>query len=95
VKNFTRNGIRRNDITIAVSNEDDLDQVQKSLIELTETDKRVKKDPAPSAFVAELGDATAAITLRYWTSVNEYQSAKADLNKSVRATMAAKAESNR
>lgn len=95
VKNFTRNGIRRNDITITVSNEDDLDQVQKSLIELTETDKRVKKDPAPSAFVAELGDATAAITLRYWTSVNEYQSAKADLNKSVRATMVAKAESNR
>ncbi|MDR6631323.1 small conductance mechanosensitive channel [Phyllobacterium sp. 1468] len=95
VKNFTRNGIRRNDITITVSNEDELDQVQKSLIELTEADKRVKKDPAPSAFVAELGDATAAITLRYWTSVNEYQSAKADLNKNVRAAMAAKAESNR
>jgi small conductance mechanosensitive channel len=64
--------------------------VQKSLIELTETDKRVKKDPAASAFVAELGDATVVMTLRYWTSVNDFQSAKIDLNKSVRSTLRAK-----
>ena len=56
VKNFTRNGVRRNDITITVSNEDDIDQVQKSLLELAESDKRIKKDPAPSAFVAELDE---------------------------------------
>ena len=55
MKNFTRNGIRRNDITITVSNENDLDQVQKSLIELAETDKRVKKDPAPFSLCGRTG----------------------------------------
>ncbi|CAN7277447.1 mechanosensitive ion channel [Phyllobacterium sp. LjRoot231] len=89
VKNFTRNGVRRNDITITASNEHDIDWVQKSLLGLAEGDKRVKKDPAPSAFVAELGDSTVAITLRYWTSVSDFQSAKVDLNKSVRNTLKA------
>ncbi len=84
VKNFTRNGVRRNDITITVSNENDIDQVQKSLLELAEGDKRIKKDPSPSAFVAELAESSVSITLRYWSSVGDFQSAKADLNKKVR-----------
>ncbi|TXR49363.1 mechanosensitive ion channel family protein [Phyllobacterium endophyticum] len=87
VKNFTRNGVRRNDITISATNEHDLDQVQKSLLKLAESDRRIRKDPPPSAFVAELGDNTASITLRYWTSDSDYQSAKAELNKKVRSTL--------
>jgi small conductance mechanosensitive channel len=37
--------------------------------------------------VAELGDSAAALTLRYWTSVSDFHSAKTDLNKSVRVTL--------
>jgi small conductance mechanosensitive channel len=87
VKNFTRNGVRRNDITITVSNTDDIDRVQKSLLGLVEHDARVKKEPAPTAFVAELGDSTVAITLRYWTSVGDFLPAKVELNKGVRNTL--------
>jgi small conductance mechanosensitive channel len=84
VKNFTRNGVRRNDITISVPGSDDMDQVQTSLLDLAQGDKRIRKDPAPSAFVAELGDSNVVITLRYWTSVADYMPAKADLNRSIR-----------
>jgi small conductance mechanosensitive channel len=87
VKNFTRNGVRRNDITITIPNTGDIDQVQKSLLGLAERDGRVKKDPAPAAFVAKLGDSTAALTLRYWTSDSDFHFAKTDLNKSVRNTL--------
>ena len=44
----------------------------------------VRKEPTPTAFVAELGDSTMDITLRYWTSVSDFLSAKVELNKSVR-----------
>ncbi|PSH69135.1 mechanosensitive ion channel protein [Phyllobacterium brassicacearum] len=84
VKNFTRNGARRNDITITVSNVDDVESIQKSLLELAERDARVKTDPPPSAFIAELGDTTAAITLRYWTSVGDFLATKAELNRGAR-----------
>ena len=84
VKNYTRNGVRRHDITISTANSDDIDAVQKSLLALAEGDKRVKRDPAPSVFVAELGDSSASITLRYWTSVGDFAATQADLNKSVR-----------
>lgn len=90
VKNFTRNGVRRNDITITVSSADDIDGVQKALLVLAERDARVKSDPAPSAFIAELGEATVAITLRYWTSVGDFLATKADLNKSVRSALSSK-----
>ncbi len=91
VKNYTRNGVRRNDITITIPNTDDIDRLQKSLVGLAERDARVKKDPAPSAFVAELGDSSITVTLRYWTTVNDFALAKVDLNKSVRSTLNAKA----
>ncbi|PSH59151.1 mechanosensitive ion channel family protein [Phyllobacterium sophorae] len=84
VKNFTRNGVRRNDITITVPNADNIDGIQKTLLGLAERDVRVRKEPAPTAFVAELGDSTMDITLRYWTSVSDFLSAKVELNKSVR-----------
>lgn len=91
VKNFTRNGVRRNDITITASNVDDIEGIQKLLLELAKRDVRVKNDPQPSAFIAELGDTTAAVTLRYWTSVGDFPVTKDDLNKSVRIALNANA----
>ena len=43
VKNFTRNGVRRNDITITVPNADNIDGIQKSLLGLAERDVRDRK----------------------------------------------------
>jgi small conductance mechanosensitive channel len=84
VKNFTRNGVRRNDITINLSNADNVERTQNSLVELAQGNAMIRKDPAPTAFIAELGDSSMTMTLRYWTSVADFAAAKAALNKSVR-----------
>lgn len=81
VLNFTRNGVRRNDITIGIGYDDDIDLAQKTLLALAAADKRVSNDPAPVAFVAALGDSAVNVTLRYWTSASDFLSAKLDLTK--------------
>lgn len=87
VKNFTRNGARRNDITVTVDNAEDIDKLQAKLTKLAESNPLVKNDPAPNTFIAELGESSMSVTLRYWTAVPDFLAAKTGLNKSVRSTL--------
>jgi small conductance mechanosensitive channel len=81
VRNFNRNGVRRNDVTIGIGYDDDIDLAQASLLELAMEDDRIRKDPAPGAFVTELGDSAVSITLRYWTSASDFLATKLDLTR--------------
>lgn len=83
VKNFTRNGARRNDITVTVDNSEDIDKLQTTLTALAVNSPYVKQTPAPDTFIAELGETTMSVTLRYWTAVPDFLAAKIELNKSV------------
>lgn len=95
VRNLTRNGIRRNDITIGIGYDADIDLAQSTFMDLAKADSRVKKDTAPAAFVNELGDSTVAITLRYWTSAADFFSTKLDLTKKAKLPFEAKGISNK
>jgi small conductance mechanosensitive channel len=86
VRNFSRNGIRRTDLTIRIGYDDDIDKAQKTLVDLAASDKRVRKEPAPAALVTELGDDRLSITLRYWASPADFLATKLDLTKRVKLT---------
>ena len=81
VRNFTRNGVRRGDVTLSIGSWNDIDRAQKTLLAIAATEKRVKRDPAPIAFVATLGDSTVSIALRYWTSSADFFATQIDLTK--------------
>ncbi|MER9586410.1 mechanosensitive ion channel domain-containing protein [Mesorhizobium sp. M0276] len=81
VRNFTRNGVRRSDITLSIGSWNDIDRAQKTLLAIAGSDRRVKRDPAPIAFVATLGDNTVSIALRYWTSSADFFATQTDLTK--------------
>jgi small conductance mechanosensitive channel len=81
VRNFTRNGVRRGDITLSIGSWNDIDRAQKTLLTIAAAEKRVKRDPAPIAFVSTLGDSTVSIALRYWTSSADFFATQADLTK--------------
>ncbi len=84
VKNYTRNKLRRNDATIGIGYSDDIDLAQKTLLDLAKEDPRVIDDPAPTTFVSELGDSAVSVTLRYWTSTDDFFSTKLDLTKAAK-----------
>jgi small conductance mechanosensitive channel len=81
VINYSRNGRRRNDITIGIGYDDDITLAQQTLIDLANADGRVLADPAPATFVAALGDWTVNVTLRYWTATSDFWQTSLDLTK--------------
>ncbi|CDX25369.1 MscS Mechanosensitive ion channel [Mesorhizobium sp. ORS 3324] len=81
VRNFTRNGVRRTDITLNIGSWNDIDRGQKTLLATASTEKRIRREPAPIAFVASLGESTVSLTLRYWTSAADYFATQADMTK--------------
>jgi small conductance mechanosensitive channel len=84
VTNYSRNRTRLNDLAINVAYDDDVDLALKLLMELAD-DSRILKEPAPVAFVSELHDNGAAVTLRYWTEASHWWQTKLDLTKEARA----------
>jgi small conductance mechanosensitive channel len=84
VYNTSRNRARRNDIVVGVKHDSDVGLAQKLMIELASADSRVRKNPAPHAFVATLGEAGVTVTLRYWTSDKDFLRTKIDLVGSVK-----------
>lgn len=81
VRNFSRNGVRRGDITLSIGSWNDIDRAQKTLLAIAAAERRIRREPAPIAFVATLGDSTVSITLRYWTSSADFFATQADLTK--------------
>lgn len=84
VYNFNRNKVRRNDLIIGIGYDDDIDLAQKTMLELAAKDKRILRDPAPSASVSELGASSVSITLRYWTSASDYLATRFDMTKAAK-----------
>lgn len=81
VRNFSRNGVRRSDITLSIGSWNDIDRAQKTLLAIAAAERRVKREPAPIAFVSTLGDSTVSIALRYWTSSADFFATQTDLTK--------------
>lgn len=86
VRNFDRNGERRNDITVGIGYGDDINHAQKTLLDLAGGDGRVRNQPAPIAFVAALGDSAVSVTLRYWTTSADFFVTKLELTKRAKET---------
>jgi len=81
VRNFSRNGVRRSDISLSIGSWNDIDRAQKTLLAIAAAESRIRREPAPIAFVATLGESTVSITLRYWTSAADYFSTSIDMTK--------------
>lgn len=72
IKNYTRNGTRRMDITVGISYSDSLDRGIAILKGLMEKNESVLKDPAPEVMVLDLADNSVNLQLRLWTTVEQY-----------------------
>lgn len=90
IKNFTRNGSRRNDLTVKVGNETDLEVAQATLRSVLDADPRVVSEPAPSVFVAGLSEAGPTLTARYWATTDNFLKTKFDLTKELEAALRGK-----
>ncbi|MBF0282286.1 MAG: mechanosensitive ion channel family protein [Zetaproteobacteria bacterium] len=72
IKNFTRNGKRRIDLTVGIDYGDSIETGLLVLKRLAESDAEVLNDPAPKVFVFAMADSCVNLQLRAWVKVEAY-----------------------
>src|SRR5690606_38421001 len=84
VTNFSRNPLRRSDITVGIGYNDDIAKALSIMQEMMAGDKRVLPSPEPSVFVAAMTDTAVNVTMRYWTSAGDLWQTQIDFTKAVK-----------
>lgn len=82
--NFTRNPIRRVDMTTGVGYEDDLDKAIKTTMAVVTSHPKVLKDPAPQVAVTEMADSSVNFVVRPWCKTEDYWDVFFDLQKAIK-----------
>lgn len=87
--NYTRNPQRLMRITIGIGYGDDPSKARDVLEALARNDPRVLSDPAPSTFVAQLGDSAVNVELRAWAGIDDYWNALRELTQKAKSEIEA------
>ncbi|MBP6545901.1 MAG: mechanosensitive ion channel [Phenylobacterium sp.] len=90
IVNLSQAGRRRISLTFGVSYEDDLNVALALLIEIAHADPRVLANPPPWSRVTEIADSSVNVTLRCWSSPDDWMNLGYDLVKQVKETFEAK-----
>lgn len=72
ITNFSRQPTRRVSVDVRIGYEDNVKHARKILLELAHADSRVLKDPSPAVWLASLGESSVNLSLRVWTSTDDY-----------------------
>ncbi len=74
IVNYSAKEIRRVDLNVGVSYNDDIDKVKSVLWDIIHSDERVLKDPAPTIALFELADSSVNFVVRPWMKSGDYWS---------------------
>ena len=89
IKNYSRNPLRRADITVSISYGDSLSKGVEILRELMNQNESIIKEPAPEVLVAELADSSVNLTLRFWATTENYWKAYWAIKSQLKPTLEA------
>jgi small conductance mechanosensitive channel len=81
VTNYSRLSTRMHDFKVGIAYEDDIEKAISILLDLANNDERVLQDPAPAAFVMDLGDNAVVLALRYWANSSVWWMTSRDMTK--------------
>jgi small conductance mechanosensitive channel len=70
--NYSRLPTRLVDLRFGIAYDDSIARGRDVLMAVVASDDRVHQDPAPSVFVAELGESAVVLGLRVWTDTSQY-----------------------
>ncbi len=91
INNYSREPLRRLDLSYSIAYGDDYDKAKKVLLELIAADSRVLNSPAePFVELGALSASSIDITVRLWCKQEDYWGIKFDLNKKVYDTFPAR-----
>ena len=84
IVNISREATRRADFTVDVDRSENLDRVQKRILECLTLEKRVLKTPAPTVEVETLGAISTTLEVQVWLANQDFATVLSDVKKRVR-----------
>ncbi len=84
IKNFTTNPIRRIDLVIGISYDDDIQKAMDTIKAVITADDRVLADPELFIGVANLGDSSVDLAVRPWCNSPDFLGLKCDLTRQIK-----------
>ena len=84
--NFSKEPLRRVDLTIGVEYGQDIDRVREVLQKLFAADTRILQEPAPFVALGALSSSSVDITLRLWVKSEDYWGVFFDTNETIYKT---------
>lgn len=84
IRNMSAEPIRRVDLVVSCSYNDDLRAVRYFLEQMVDSDPRILDDPKPLVAVSELADSGVNFVVRPWVSGTNFQTVKFDLTERIK-----------
>ena len=87
VTNHTRFPLRRLDITVALGHHEDFGRVRALLLEVADRNAFCLAEPAPSVFIASMGETSAQVQLWLWTRTDQMHDLRASITAEIQAAL--------
>lgn len=88
--NYTRNPLRRQDIQVAISYEDDINLAFNTIESVISADNRIiagDPDKKPQVMVEKMADFSIGLIVRFWSTKEDYWALRFDLNKNIKEAL--------
>lgn len=87
ITNLSLGENRRTAITVGISYGDSVDDARKTILAILDKDKRILHEPAPSVFLADLGDSAVVLNVWFWTSYSDMFQTGIDVREKIYETL--------
>lgn len=90
IANYSRNMLRRQDINVSISYDDDLNKAIETIYGVVNADERVLKQPddkKPQVVTDKMSDYTTDLIIRFWCNNSDYWSLRWDLTKKLKESL--------
>jgi len=84
IKNYTRNGKRRMELSIGIAYSDSVDTAFSVMQNIIDSEPRFLKDPAPQIILQSIDECSVKITIRAWAAVQNYWDIHWDMTKTIK-----------
>lgn len=84
ITNYSTQDTRRIDMQFGIGYGDDIDKARSVILDILNNDSRILQDPAPSVFVASLGDSSVNFNVRPWVNKADYWGVFADVTETIK-----------
>lgn len=84
ITNMSSNSIRRIEILIGISYDDDINKAKSILNAILANENRILSDPVPNVYLTELGNSSVIFSIRSWVKKEDYFNVNCDLNEMIK-----------